>query len=214
MRKLLFLGLLTVSLLWAGELTSTGFIYPLKGGLSVLRHGDFGTSFSEGYGHPGKWHCGVDWAAPVGTPVYAVADGVVMKISHLGWSENEDSETARTNFAYLIEHRLADGKSFFAVYGHLKRPWELEAGQRVKAGQLIGFVGPWKKAPHLHFAIFMAEDGRGDYPESAYGMQPLPRPEKRLIAGVTAYPSVKEAEVHPGFWFDPGEFLRRRFPGQ
>jgi murein DD-endopeptidase MepM/ murein hydrolase activator NlpD len=85
-------------------------------------------------------HRGVDYAAPVGTPVHAAGEGRVLFVGQQGGFGN----------VIQIEH----GSGIVTVYGHLSRfASQLHRGQRVELGQVIGFVGMTGLAtgPHLHF---------------------------------------------------------------
>lgn len=87
-------------------------------------------------------HEGVDYAAPVGTPVWSVANGQVI---HAGWSGG---------FGRLIKVKHSNG--YISYYGHLSRYAKgLRVGQSVSQKQLIGFVGMTGLAtgPHLDFRI-------------------------------------------------------------
>jgi len=83
-------------------------------------------------------HQGIDFAAPVGTPVRVVGDGVV-----------EFSGTQR-GFGNVVIVRHSRNRS--TLYAHLQRI-DVQRGQRVAAGQLIGTVGDtgWATGTHLHF---------------------------------------------------------------
>lgn len=87
-----------------------------------------------------KWvaHLGVDYAAPTGTPVRSVGDGIV---------EFAGVQNGFGNVIY-IKHR----NNHTTVYGHLSRI-AVKRGQRVSQGQNIGAVGAtgWATGPHLHF---------------------------------------------------------------
>ena len=87
-----------------------------------------------------RWrqHLGVDYAAPVGTPVRTVADGVV---SFAGW---------QNGYGKTIEIDHGNGKT--TLYAHLSRH-DVKKGQRVAQGQRVGAVGMtgWTTGPHLHF---------------------------------------------------------------
>ncbi len=87
-------------------------------------------------------HRAVDYAAKYGTPVYAVADGVVKKRKNIGILGN----------AVFIKH----GSHYETVYAHLSRfSKRLRVGKPVRKGQLIGYVGSTGRStgPHLHFEI-------------------------------------------------------------
>jgi murein DD-endopeptidase MepM/ murein hydrolase activator NlpD len=85
-------------------------------------------------------HKGVDYAAPVGTPVRAAGDGRVRFVGRQGGYGN----------VVQLEH----GSGVVTVYGHLSRfASKLHRGQRVALGQVIAYVGKTGLAtgPHLHY---------------------------------------------------------------
>lgn len=84
----------------------------------------------------------LDLAAPVGTPVYAAFGGVI--------GPNIGSQGQGGRFAGLRVQ--IDGGDNAAWYGHLSR-LVVKAGQRVKAGQLLGYSGSANGVSHLHFAV-------------------------------------------------------------
>ena len=87
-------------------------------------------------------HLGVDYAAPTGTPIRAVADGVVGFVGPKGGNGNLVS----------IRH----GYGYESGYAHLSRfARGLKVGQRVEQGQVIGFVGSTglSTGAHLHFGL-------------------------------------------------------------
>lgn len=88
-------------------------------------------------------HAGVDWAAPVGTPVRAWRSGVV---TGAGWN----TLAGRTGIGVLLAHAAGMG----SYYGHLSQAL-VGRGSRVNAGQLIGLSGNTGRStgPHLHFEI-------------------------------------------------------------
>jgi murein DD-endopeptidase MepM/ murein hydrolase activator NlpD len=87
-------------------------------------------------------HLGVDYAAPTGTPVWAVAEGQVI---FAGW---------QGGFGRLVKIRHHNG--YVSYYGHLSRYGAgLRVGQRVRQKQVIGYVGSSGLAtgPHLDFRV-------------------------------------------------------------
>jgi murein DD-endopeptidase MepM/ murein hydrolase activator NlpD len=88
-------------------------------------------------------HPGIDIGAPKGTPVYAADSGYVVLA---GW----DQERVSYGFEILINH----GNNFLTRYAHLSA-FNVEVGDSVKKGQIIGRVGATGNAtgPHLHFEI-------------------------------------------------------------
>jgi murein DD-endopeptidase MepM/ murein hydrolase activator NlpD len=109
-----------------------------------------GTRLSSSYGlrtHPvlggTRKHNGVDLASPTGTPIYATADGLVSKAE---WFSSYG------NYVQL-EH----GAQIETRYGHMSRI-AVSAGQQVKKGDVIGFVGSTGRStgPHLHYEVRVA----------------------------------------------------------
>lgn len=88
-----------------------------------------------------KLHAGLDFAAPQGTPIYATADGVVRLAGNTGNGYGNH---------VIINH----GYGYETLYGHQYRI-KAKVGQRVKRGELIGWVGNTGKStgPHLHYEV-------------------------------------------------------------
>jgi murein DD-endopeptidase MepM/ murein hydrolase activator NlpD len=88
-----------------------------------------------------KLHAGLDFAAPQGTPIYATADGTV-KVA--GFSDGGYGNHVVINHGYGYE----------TVYGHMVRI-KSRSGQRVKRGEVIGYVGSTGKStgPHCHYEV-------------------------------------------------------------
>ena len=124
-------------------------VFPLPSGTWVR---------TDGYGgriHPvtGEWklHTGTDLAAADGTPIFAIADGVV---AHAGYAGTYGG-------LIVIEHTVG-GQRVASAYAHM---WEhgilVSEGERVVAGQHIGDVGSsgYSTGPHLHFEIRPGSSG-------------------------------------------------------
>jgi murein DD-endopeptidase MepM/ murein hydrolase activator NlpD len=109
------------------------------------------TRISSGFGmriHPllgySKMHKGIDFAAPIGTPIYAAGDGTIKSV---GWVNGYG------NFI-RINHNTTLGTG----YGHMSRfAAGIHPGIHVKQGQVIGFVGMTGRTtgPHLHYEILI-----------------------------------------------------------
>lgn len=106
------------------------------------------TDLISGFGHRmhpilkvRKLHTGLDFRAPMGTPIYATADGVV---KHSGGGSN----------GYGIHIDIDHGYGYETKYAHLSKSLVVE-GQRVKRGDLIAHSGNsgLSKGPHLHYEI-------------------------------------------------------------
>lgn len=97
----------------------------------------------------GERHNGLDIAAPIGTPVHAAADGVVV-----------DAGPA-SGFGLWVRVKHDDGTT--TVYGHIN-DYQVGVGQRVVAGQQIATVGNRGQStgPHLHFEVWSANGTKID----------------------------------------------------
>jgi hypothetical protein len=87
-----------------------------------------------------KWHAGLDIANSVGTPVFAVADGTVVR-----------SEYSQ-GYGNMVE--LDHGFGIHTRYGHFSRR-KVDVGQRVERGDLVGMMGSTGRStgPHVHFEV-------------------------------------------------------------
>jgi murein DD-endopeptidase MepM/ murein hydrolase activator NlpD len=97
--------------------------------------------FTSGFGQRwGRLHAGTDFAAPVGTPVYATADGVIVSA---GWSPGY-GRLVKIQHEFGIETR----------YAHLNA-MHVSVGQRVSRGERIGDMGNSGRStgPHLHYEV-------------------------------------------------------------
>jgi murein DD-endopeptidase MepM/ murein hydrolase activator NlpD len=88
-----------------------------------------------------KMHAGLDFAAPQGTPIYATAEGVVTTSGDVGNGYGKH---------IVINH----GYGYETLYGHMVRV-KARGGQRVKRGEIIGYVGSTGKStgPHCHYEV-------------------------------------------------------------
>lgn len=121
-------------------------------------------------------HNGVDFPAPKGTPIIAVADGYIIE------------QTAKdTGYGLRICLKFSlDGKLYVAVYGHMERledpttfAWNFTNGKTVKKGHVIGYVDStgFSTGNHLHFGMY-EYDAQGNKLNSNNGdggaMDPMP----------------------------------------
>lgn len=88
-----------------------------------------------------KYHAGLDFAAPQGTPIYATADGTVKQADY--------NEGGYGNHV-VINH----GYGYETLYGHMYRI-KARVGEHVKRGEVIGYVGSTGKStgPHCHYEV-------------------------------------------------------------
>ena len=107
------------------------------------------TRMASGYGYrtdpftkKRRFHYGMDFSARKGTPIYATGNGVVKR------ADNRSS-------GYGRHIRIDHGFGYISLYAHLSK-YNVRRGQRVKRGDIIGYVGNTGRSvgPHLHYEIF------------------------------------------------------------
>jgi murein DD-endopeptidase MepM/ murein hydrolase activator NlpD len=88
-----------------------------------------------------KFHAGMDFSARTGTPIYATGDGTVQRA---------DNTASGYGNHVVITH----GYGYQTLYGHMSK-FAVRAGQKVKRGDVIGYVGSTgrSEAPHLHYEV-------------------------------------------------------------
>lgn len=138
-------------------------------------------------------HSGQDFPAPAGTPILAAADGTV---GYAGWVTTGGGNWTR------IDH----SGNWKTHYGHQSRI-AVRAGQRVKAGQVIGYVGTTGSSTgnHLHFELSLGTVRRDPWPyiktstgggSSGGGSKPAPLPtteETDMSKNIGMYIGTKRA---------------------
>jgi murein DD-endopeptidase MepM/ murein hydrolase activator NlpD len=116
--------------------------------------------------HIKEFHSGVDWAAPIGTPIFAAGNGSIEFIGRRG------------GYGKYVRIHHADG--YETAYGHMTAfARGLRVGSHVQQGQIIGFVGStgMSTGPHVHFEIWV--NGRVVDPMR------IKLPRGRVLAGDT-----------------------------
>ena len=125
------------------------------------------------------WHEGIDFPARAGTPVRAVAAGIVIRIDRDFVDWDESTRTAALNEALNLGYTpsatldrirgrqvwIDHGRGFVSRYAHLSEVAELAVGEAVEAGTIVGAVGSSgypEGGPHLHLEIRVASSYLGD----------------------------------------------------
>jgi murein DD-endopeptidase MepM/ murein hydrolase activator NlpD len=123
-------------------LASTPSVWPVRGYLSS----HFGNRVDPFTGGP-DFHPGIDVSTPKGTKVMAPADGVVIACAEKGGYGN----------AIIIDH----GYGMVTRYAHLEG-YNVRPGQRVRRGDVIGFVGSTGRSqtPHLHYEVWVRDQAQ------------------------------------------------------
>ncbi len=127
------------------------------------------TRISSGFSmrtHPisGKWkaHKGIDYAASTGTPIRAVADGVIDFAGNSGGYGNQ----------VVLKH----WSKYSTAYAHMSRIAPgVRKGAKVSQGQVIGYVGStgWSTGPHLHYEFRVAGQAQDPNKFKSLAQQPL-----------------------------------------
>jgi murein DD-endopeptidase MepM/ murein hydrolase activator NlpD len=115
-----------------GQAPSGRLVWPTSGG-----------TISSGFGPRwGRQHRGIDIPRPYGTPIYAAADGTVVQVV-TGWGGGYGN--------YIV---IYHGGGISTLYSHNSRN-AVSVGEKVKVGQILGYVGATGNAtgPHLHFEV-------------------------------------------------------------
>ena len=108
------------------------------------------TRMASGYGYRidpfykvRKFHNGMDFSAPTGTPIYATGDGVVMRAD-------------RRSRGFGNHVRIDHGYGYLTLYAHMSKI-EVRPGQKVSRGDIIGYVGNTGKSsgPHCHYEVHL-----------------------------------------------------------
>jgi len=123
-------------------LAATPSIWPARGYLSAT----FGKRIDPFTGQP-DFHPGLDISTPIGTKVHAPAEGTVVSCGVQGGYGN----------AVVIDH----GYGTVTRYGHLAS-FAVKPGQRVKRGDVIGFVGTTGRStgPHVHYEVWVHDQAQ------------------------------------------------------
>ena len=118
------------------------------GSMPVKENYTIGASFGQ-TGSWSRYHTGQDFPAPVGTPIYAAASGIVLSPTAASWAGNN----------VVIMH-MNGGTTLYAHQSQVV----VKPGQAVKAGDLIGYVGVTGRSfgAHLHFEYYPAGTTPGD----------------------------------------------------
>ena len=116
-----------------------------------VRYGRVSSPFGRRWG---RMHKGIDIGSPTGTPVYAVASGVVTRSKYM------------RGYGNFIEIRHSD--MYITRYGHNSKRL-VKTGQKVRKGQIIALVGSTGRStgPHIHFEI--RENGKAINPVRLLG---------------------------------------------
>jgi murein DD-endopeptidase MepM/ murein hydrolase activator NlpD len=96
-----------------------------------------------------KFHYGLDFTAPIGTPIYSTGDGTIQFII-------KDTDKASQGYGNMIIVNHDYG--YRTLYAHMSK-FNVKSGQKVKRGEIIGYVGSTglSTGPHLHYEVIKNE---------------------------------------------------------
>lgn len=110
----------------------------------------FGKTNASGRLYVSGTHNGVDFRAPIGTPIKSAGEGRVVGTG------NTDADCSGVSFGKWILIKYDNGLA--TTYGHLSKI-EVSAGQTVSSGQIVGYSGNtgYSTGPHLHVSVYAAD---------------------------------------------------------
>ncbi len=125
----------------------------------------YGTRIDPIYGTT-KFHAGMDFAANIGTPIYATGNGTVV---YADWKQGYGK-------CVIVDH----GYGYQTLYGHMNE-YKVRVGQSVNRGEQIGEVGNTGKStgPHLHYEVHVK--GQPDNPAKYYFMDLTPEEYDKML---------------------------------
>lgn len=137
------------------QVRTTPSTSPLRA-ISFVLTSPFGTRRSP-FTKQIDFHPGIDLAAPVGTPIYAPADGRVVFAGRMSLRQS----VAWWRYGNLVAIR--NGDRFITLYGHCDEVL-VRSGQKVVQGEVIARVGNtgWSTSPHLHYEV-RARNDEGEF---------------------------------------------------
>ncbi len=143
---LIFLSMITSFMFSFSNTNICNYYYPIKNNNTISSFYGVRQLFGK-Y----NFHDGIDIPAVINTPVYTIQNGIV---KYIGFDANGYGN-------YII---ILHTNSYKSLYGHLSGEYTINTGDKVNAGQLIGFVGSKvlsnnmlngnTTGPHLHFSVY------------------------------------------------------------
>ena len=114
-----------------------------------------------------KMHAGMDFSAPSGTPIYATGNGKISKVR-------------KSRRGYGNHVKIDHGYGYVTLYAHMSK-YIVREGQKVKRGEIIGYVGSTGKsvAPHLHYEVH--KDNKKINPVNFYYNDLNPEEYERML---------------------------------
>lgn len=170
--------------------------------MNLFRPVDLVYPISQRWGENPSWypstkgHNGLDYACPVGTPIYAAADGVVAR------AELDTATASNPKSGYGYHVRIQHGNGWTSIYGHFSQI-QVKTGQRILAGEVIGLSGNtgFSTGPHLHFEVRTGVAIQSSIDPTGYMVDTLPAKEPILTVQVTSEGDKLRVRSGPGTEF-------------
>ncbi len=147
--------------------------------------------------HPG--HEGIDFLVPIGTPVMACADGEVAIVDPGGQTPYEIAYGVHI----WLRHPQADGTVYRTLYAHLSR-MNVRVGQRVKAGDVIGYSGNTGRSTGAHLHLSLKKDNQPPNQETRFRVT---RPGLMKVKDTNQTWAVGEVVTYKYDYIDPTPYL-------
>jgi murein DD-endopeptidase MepM/ murein hydrolase activator NlpD len=136
--------------------------YPVVGARLTQDYGE--TAFAK-KAYKGHFHNGIDFGAPIGTPVLASESGRVISV------DDQDKFCRKGAYGKYVMIKHPNGLT--TLYAHLSK-YIVKEGDKVERGQVIGYIGKtgYATGPHLHFTVFATQTIPKASPGYKEGTQP------------------------------------------
>ena len=146
---------------------SSEYMEVARASSGTLNSGRFGNTRNGGK----KSHKGIDLKAPVGTPIYAMCDGVVDRNVYVSNAKDGDYDAGGKYGNQVMINGSINGEQVGVFYAHLQPGGLLvKPGETVRKGQLIGYTGQtgnagYSSVPNKHLHLEIRKDGVAVNPE-------------------------------------------------
>lgn len=131
---------------------------------SPLPEGSFHISSEYGEVRGDEQHNAIDYAAPQGTSIYSISDGVVTDVLN-GCTVGDISCGGGFGNRVYVRYNTGDGHDYYVIYAHMTSTANVSVGQTISAGTLIGYVGNtgYSFGNHLHLEVRKDNTSSSEY---------------------------------------------------
>lgn len=131
---------------------------------SPLPSGSFHISSEYGEVRGDEHHNAIDYAAPKGTSIYSISDGVIADVVN-GCTVGDKSCGGGFGNRVYVRYNTGDGHNYYVIYAHMTSTADVYVGQTISAGTLIGYVGNtgYSYGDHLHLEVRKDNTSSSEY---------------------------------------------------